>query len=513
MPKSKSPNILFIISDQHNAKVMAHKGHPDVKTPRFDQLASQGVRFDCAITQNPICTPSRTSWLSGQYCHNHGYYGLSGHNPGGLPSVLGHFRRAGYRTAAVGKIHCPEYWVEDDCDLFLETYNGCSVGGCPEYEAHLREKGLLELRDDAHYPEMTYPRTGQNMDGRASRLPYEDTVEGWSVRRSMEFMTACKSEAKPFMIQVSLPRPHEIYCPSEPFWSMYEESKLHLPPNTEYDMQAAHKNPLLISNAEYWKQGTWTLFEPRDYESGRMRKYHGYLGCVSQVDYATGELMDYLEQSGIADDTIVIYSSDHGDYSCEHGQMEKAPGICSDAITRIPMIWRWPGHFAENHVSNQIVETVDFATTVCALAGLDPLQTSDGKNITPLLEGKDTKVHDIGVTEFAWSKSVRKGKFRYNYYPPEMFAKEYPGGFGELYDLEMDPWEMNNLWFDAAYAEVVREMQGDLLNWLITTTRPVTILPNQNFGGDQAVKRFLNTTNPDGKISPDRIRASQKHYI
>ncbi|RKY64075.1 MAG: hypothetical protein DRP99_02825 [Candidatus Latescibacterota bacterium] len=126
---AKRPNVLFIISDQHNAKVLGHKGHPDVKTPNLDRLAAEGVRFENAITQSPIGTPSRVSFLSGQYPHNHGYYGLSGPRPRGLPTVLGHFRRAGYRTAAVGKIHCPEYWVEDDSDLYLETCEGCSVGG------------------------------------------------------------------------------------------------------------------------------------------------------------------------------------------------------------------------------------------------------------------------------------------------------------------------------------------------------------------------------------------------
>lgn len=111
---NKRPNVLFILSDQHNAKCLGHKGHPDVKTPCLDKLAAEGVRFDNAITQNAICTPSRICFISGQYAHNHGYYGLSGPNPDGLPTLFGHFRRHGYRTGAIGKIHCPEYWVEDD---------------------------------------------------------------------------------------------------------------------------------------------------------------------------------------------------------------------------------------------------------------------------------------------------------------------------------------------------------------------------------------------------------------
>ena len=104
---SKQPNILFILSDQHNAKVLGHKGHPDARTPNLDRMAAEGVRFENAITQNPICTPSRVSWLSGQYCHNHGYYGLFGPSPKGLPTVLGHFRKAGYRTAAIGNTQFP----------------------------------------------------------------------------------------------------------------------------------------------------------------------------------------------------------------------------------------------------------------------------------------------------------------------------------------------------------------------------------------------------------------------
>lgn len=504
------PNILFIISDQHNAKVMGHKGHPDVKTPNLDRLASEGVRFDNAITQNPICTPSRVSYFSGQYCHNHGYYGLSGPNPGGLPNILGYFRRAGYRTGAIGKIHCPEYWIEDDCDYFREVYSQLTPLNRSAYDDYLREKGLLQDRDDALYPEQTNP--GQCIDGRASRLSYEDSVEGWIARETIGFMERTVAEGKPFIVQASLPRPHQIYSPSEPFWSMYDESKLTLPPNAEYDMRL--KAPHLQDIARDHRTANWTLFEPRTFEAGRLRKLHGYLGCVSQVDHAVGEMLDWLREKGLEEDTIVIYTSDHGDYACEHGLMEKAPGICSDAITRIPHIWRWSGHLAEGHVAQEIVETVDLSATLCALAGLEPLQTSDGQDITHLLQGGHGEVHRIGVTEFAWSKSVRKGKYRLVTYAREMFPDEYPDGFGELYDLEQDPWEMDNLYFKPEYAPVVQELKEDLLDWLMSTTRPATVLGLGEFDGEQAFTRFKNSINADGKINPKRLRkAGTKIYL
>jgi choline-sulfatase/uncharacterized sulfatase len=236
-----------------------------------------------------------------------------------------------------------------------------------------------------------------------------------------------------------------------------------------------------------------------------MRKLHGYLGSVSQMDHAVGELLSWLRGAGLEEDTIVVYTSDHGDYACEHGIMEKAPGICSDAITRVPYIWRWPGHFQAGHVATEIVETVDLPTTLCALAGLEPLLTSDGQDISHLLRGESGAAHRIGVTEFAWSKSVRKGQYRYVHYPPDMFPKECPDGFGELYNLAHDPWEMENLYFRSEHAPVVRELQWELLNWLITTTRPVTTLATRRTSGPQTITRFRCTMNLDGKISPDRL--------
>ena len=120
-------------------------------------------------------------------------------------------------------------------------------------------------------------------------------------------------------------------------------------------------------------------------------------------------------------------------------------------------------------------------------------------------------MRDFGVTEFAWSKSIRKGRYRLVHYPREMFAEQYPAGFGELYDLDADPWEMRNLYFEPEYANVVAELAGDLLDWLIVTARPRTVLPAPRLEGEQAVTRYLNTTNPDGKIHPDRVREAGAH--
>jgi choline-sulfatase/uncharacterized sulfatase len=502
-------NVLFILSDQHNAKCLGHKGHPNVQTPYLDALAEQGVRFDNAVSQNTICTPSRVSWLSGQYCHNHGYYGLSGPRPHGLPTVLGHFRRHGYKTAAIGKIHCPEYWVEDDCDLFLETC-GCSVGGrCVEYETYLEERGLTELEDHGAWQEFG-KRGKQSVDGRPSKVSYRDGQEGWSVDQSRKFMAKCQENDEPFFLHVSLPKPHQCYTPAQEFWDLYNADDLVLPPNADYDMDG--KAPHLKATAKEWREGKWQLLEPKTFKDGRLRKLQGYLGNISHVDHAVGELTAFLDETGLAKNTIVIYSADHGDYACEHGIMEKAPGICSDAITRIPYIWRWPEKIATGHVAEELVETVDMVSTVTSLAGLPALGTGDGKDISHLLQGKSGAVRDVAVTEFAWSKSLRKSNWRLVYYPREMFADEYPDGFGELYNVADDPWEMRNLYFDPEWQDKVKELERELTDWLVQTTRPATILPWVNFNDEQTITRYMNTTYSDGKISPERVRHTAQNY-
>ena len=265
----KKPNVLFMMSDQHNAKIMGHQNHACVRTPSLDRLASEGVRFDRCIAQNPICTPSRVSFLSGQYCHNHGYYALSGPTPARLPSVFGAFRSAGYKTAAIGKIHCPKGWVESDVDVF-EDVIGTSYGGDRIYEQYLEKRQLFhvyelekKLRQSSTDPDIGDRLAGDPSgyrricDARPSIIPYEESAEGYAVRSAIEFMARSSAEARPFFAFVSFPKPHHIYAPAMRFWELYNESEIPLPPNASYDMSA--KAPSLKIEAEYWREAVWSV--------------------------------------------------------------------------------------------------------------------------------------------------------------------------------------------------------------------------------------------------------------
>ena len=338
---------------------------------------------------------------------------------------------------------------------------------------------------------------GQGLDARCSRLPFEHSVEAWAARESMRFIDECDGE--PFFVHCSLPRPHECYTPSEPYWSMYDEEAIALPPNADYDMRLKPPHLRNVRAAQEAEGAQMWLFEPRNYAAGRRRVLRGYLGGVSQVDAALGMLLDHLDERGLAENTVVVYTSDHGDFAGEHGIIEKAPGIGSDAITRVPSLWRLPGAIEAGHVCEQLTEAVDLAPSLLSLAGLPEMETADGKDLTPLLGGGCEPLRDVAVTENPWSKSLRTMRRRLVHYANELFPNE---DVGELYDLDADPWEMNNLYYDPAYAGTVAELRSKLVDWLVTTTRPATFHPPLQPGPRAAGHHVAE----DGKCLPDHIR-------
>lgn len=491
---------MFIMSDQHNARCLGHEGHPDVTTPALDRLAARGVRFTRAFTQNPICTPSRVSFHSGQYCHNHGFFGLSDpRNPGPpgvstLPSLMGHAKSNGYRTGVIGKTHTPRDWLEPHTDTLRDCIGFLGTDAYAEYlEAH----GLLHLRDDRILPEH-YARhgnaKGQGFDARCSALPYEHSVEQWCADEAVAFIDQAGDE--PWLAWVSFPRPHQVWTPSEPFWSAYNEQTVTLPPNADDPLtgKPAHQHASQVAKGY---NGDW-YFEPANYESGRRRVLRGYLALISQTDHAIDELLDHLDRRGLTENTIVVYTADHGDFAGEHGMIEKAPGISYDAITRIPYIWSWPGTLPEGEVRDDMVESVDLFPTLSSLAGLPELTSWDGRDISNTLRGSASAGRDAVFTECPWAKAIRTADWKLVTYPMGFFPGD--DDVGELYDLNDDPWEITNLYSRADHQQVITDLRRRLMDWLVTTQRIRNILPAPH-GTWQNARHF-----DDGMVSPAAIQ-------
>jgi uncharacterized sulfatase len=235
---------------------------------------------------------------------------------------------------------------------------------------------------------------------------------------------------------------------------------------------------------------------------------------VSQIDDVFGRLMRDLEDRGLAEDTIVIYSSDHGGYHGVHGLPEKAPGICSESVCRVPMFWRVPGVTPAGGVCGQLVESVDVAPTLAKLCGMDPMETADGEDISALLAGGEEPVRSLAVTENPWSKAVRWDRWRYVHYPEGFFDDGEAAG--ELYDLHADPLERNNLFDDPAHRAVVQEGRRRLLDWLIQTSRIVTTHPAILYG-DNLAGRHDYPICSDGRgpnfIQPRRRDDNDEAYL
>jgi arylsulfatase A-like enzyme len=207
------------------------------------------------------------------------------------------------------------------------------------------------------------------------------------------------------------------------------------------------------------------------FEDFLRRSWRGTLACVSQIDHVFGLLLRFLKERGLDKNTIVILGSDHGAYHGHFGLLEKAPGICSDAVCRVPMIWKVPGVTPEGSVCSQLVENIDMAPTLAKLCGLPDFDSADGLDITPLLKNEDRAIHEIALTENVWSKSIRWKNWRFVHYSSRMFEE---GDFGELYNLEEDPWESRNLYADPQHQDLVATLRRRLLEHLIETRRTVT---------------------------------------
>ncbi|WP_135557553.1 sulfatase family protein [Paenibacillus cymbidii] len=462
----KRPNVLFLFSDQHNARCLSCAGHPDVRTPHLDRLAGEGVRFEQAYANNPICTPSRISFLSGLYPSTHGYYGLYGPSPSApMTSLFRWFREHGYRTGALGKLHTPRYWIEADCQFVYDEFI--------EFPKYAEGAGLYERNDNRAF-------LGER-DGETSLLPLEHSCELALAKQAVRFMRGegeprdRESAEKPWLAWVSFSRPHQPYTPSEPFASMYPPEALTLPPFGDGEKAEVRR-----------KRG--------DLPEARLRKLlAAYLGLVSQVDHAIGLIVEELERLGQLENTIVVYCADHGDYAGEHGLMEKKGGISYSAITRVPLIVRLPSGSGgpRGTVNRDIVESVDLFPTLCALAGIDAPNTVQGSSFAGLLagggggegeqglasggfEGGDAEGEGGGfrtsaLTENAYRKAIVAGGWRY-------VANLDGEQEDELYDLDADPWELCNRIDEPACADKARDMLRLLLDRTVRARKPINTI-------------------------------------
>ena len=468
------PNILIIKSDQHNARCLGVNGHPQVRTPHLDALAQEGVHFTSAFVQNPICTPSRMCYLTGQYVHSHGIYGLSRMPnptdpvPPSLPSLMSTFRNAGYRTGIIGHVHVRRDWLAPHCDMYRDLHENAEPYDPSHphnsYSQYLAARGLLDKRDDEAWHGLA-----QILDACPSELSFVDSYEGYCAQSFEEFLHGVPS-GQPFLYQIDTLHPHQDYLPAQEFWDLYEGVDLQMPPSADEDLSG---KPPHQRATQAWAHAYEGVFEPKGYEHVRRRKLRGYYGCISQVDHMVGLVRRRLRERGLESNTLVVYCSDHGDFALEHGFLEKAPGISYDAILRTPFIWHWPAGGFTARTVDTLVESVDLFPTLCALAGVPAPDTLDGLDLSGLLRGDRGPQREFVVAEFPLSRTLRTREWKLCHRPRGMFrqADGTPLDAGELYHVAEDPWEVHNLYDEPRFRAVREDLRRMLFDWTLETTR------------------------------------------
>jgi len=452
----KKMNVLFIISDDMNNDLGAY-GHPFVKSPNLDKLASRGVKFDRAYCQFPWCAPSRASFMTGLRPDTTKVMDLTYHFRQGLPNVVTlpqAFMKAGYFAARVGKV----YHYGNPGDI------GTSGADDPASWNQVvnpagRDKTALE-NDILIYPPTT--GLGSSMSLLADRTGKdEEHTDGKVATEAIKLMETNKD--KPFFLAVGFYKPHCPWVAPQKWFDMYKLEDEVLPP-------IAPNWKSTVPTAAYDTGAEWPYRGVTPAQAQECRR--AYHATISYVDSQIGRVVEALDRLGLAKTTIIVFISDHGYHLGEHGLWMKQ--TCFEEAARIPLFIVDPRASANGKISKRTVELVDLYPTLTDLAGVKAPEGLEGVSLRPLLENPDAQ-----WSRAAYTQTVTKGKDKVQGYSVRTerwrFTEWQNGEKGmELYDHDADPQELKNLASDSAYASTITELKA-----LSKKMHPVMVAPGK----------------------------------
>lgn len=470
--RPQAPNVLLLCTDQQRYDAMGAYGNDEIDTPNLDRLAAQGVLFEHCYVQNPVCGPSRGSLMTGRYVHAHGLWA----NGVGLPADEQLFSRsladAGYDCGLVGKFHVGgacyggrlEPRLDDGFRVFRwahDPYRGSSEN---QYQRWLQtvRPDIYEVAIDAG------SETGFDT------MPTEVHYSRWIGNETVDFINRSRDKGKPFFFVANFFDPHHGFGAPKEYLDRYRAKDLRRP--VTRDQELAGKPPILTdaSHASYAGHArgytSYTADELQDVRAA-------YYAMVSLVDDEVGRILDALDDAGLADDTLVVFTSDHGEMLGDHQLMLKGP-MMYDCAVRVPLVLRWPAGLPAGTRRADLVQWIDVSATVLDAAQVPALPRGQGASLLPLARDDagarprgwalceyrnsghpyDPPVHDTMLRHDRWKIVVFHG-------PPSTERERA----GELYDLQEDPRELTNLWDAAGLRDVRLRLQEMMLDVLVAT--------------------------------------------
>ena len=471
------PNILLITSDQQHWNTLGSL-NPELRTPALDQLAAQGTLYTRAYCPNPTCTPTRSSMITGKSPAQHGAVALGMKLPEHEPTVGDIMQRAGYRTALVGKAHFQplqgteefpsleawpllqdlEYWRDfhgsfygfEHVELTRNHTTEAHVG--QHYALWMEAQGLANWRDYYESP------TGNNDDQvRKWLIPERYHYNAWIAERSNALLQQYAEEDEPFFLWASFLDPHPKYLVPEPWDTMYDPETLSVPGILlgEHDCNPPHFQLTQQPNPDFtpWFErggnglhGCHSHLHKRDELARDIACYYGMVSCM---DKYVGLILERLDALGLAENTLVVFTSDHGHFFGQHGLIAKGPFHYEDMV-RVPMIVRWPGVTAAGARSAALQSLTDLPVSFLSACGIEVPADMTGVDQRPVWAGEvDSAREDVLVENHHQPTTLHARTLVTERYKLTVYCNR---PYGELFDLQADPDEWHNLWGEAGSA-------------------------------------------------------------
>ena len=455
----KQPNILWYCTDQQRFDTIGALGNSFVKTPVIDQLVHHGTALTHTYCQSPICTPSRASFMSGLYPSRvHNTRNGNESFPNWPPVVSKLIANAGYDCGMIGKFHLQssgkrtEPRIDDGFRYWKFSHaprDDWEEGH--DYADWVKERGgiLNELRESEE------------------RVPTELHQTTWASERSIEFIR--EERNLPWMLNVNIYDPHPPFIPPKSYADLFDPDEMPGPHFRDTDLEAQAK----LAQCDFQDE----IRTPEEHNAKLAQAK--YYAMIAQIDDQFGRILKTLDETGQRENTVIIFTSDHGESLGDHGLMYKGCRFY-EGLVRVPLIFSWPGHIVENKQSDALVEMMDLSATLLELAGAPIPDYFQGKSLLSILSGaSDGSDH----REFVRSEyfdaldphfTGGNGTYATMHRTKSHKLCVYHGkGVGELFDLEQDPWEHENLWHHPKHSEIKNQLLAESFDAHVLLTTDV----------------------------------------
>jgi len=449
----RRPNLLFIMADDHAAHAISAYGSHLAKTPGIDRIAEGGMRFDNCFCVNSICTPSRAAILTGTYNHVNGVTGLDTPMDNRLTTFPKLLQAAGYQTAMVGKWHLGHGGIHDP-------------SGFDYWD-------VLPGQGDYHDPELIRWKAGETADPEGQCRVVEGYVTDIITDLSLDWLAA-RDPNRPFLLKLHHKAPHRSWEPAPRHAHLYEDLEVPIPPTFDDDYSfrasAARNARMRIDRdlkLEDLKVPTPEGLTPAEEKRWKFQRYiKDYLRCVAAIDENVARVLDWLDDEGLSDDTVVVYTSDQGFFLGDHGWYDKR--FMYEESLRMPFLVRYPREVRDGSVCTDMALNVDVAPTFLDLAGVAIPDEVQGASLRPLLQERTPPDWRTAMYYRYWMHEdpdhnvqahygIRTDRYKLIRYDGEGHGPEW-----ELFDLVDDPFEVHSVHGDPAYVILVEQLTDQL---------------------------------------------------